>query len=108
MAEIVAVLILAAVVLVMATLGAVLLAKLWMKTASGGTRVLAASVFGPASVLIPILIFGLATDPEDFVYGLVGVGAILVLVSVLVGFPISYFSTRKLDKLTHFELSTFE
>lgn len=95
------------VILAMATLGAVLLVRFFMNSADVGTRTFAAAFLGPALVLLPVSAFIFLAD-DDVIESIIGIAVILMLLFAIVGYPISHFATRRLDKLTRFDADTFK
>jgi hypothetical protein len=98
----------AAIVLVMTTLGAVLIARLLMGRSTLSQRVMAAAVGGPATVIVPsmgiIVIDGGPTDSS----ALVGFAVAFVIAFGVIGWPVAHFATRRLDRLTQFDPQVFE
>jgi len=93
MAEDVPILLFMAVIIVFVTLGCVLLAFFWLRRLSVSLRALFATVFGAAVLLLPL---ALVSDEADTILVLVGG---LMIISV-VGFPVAFLATRKLDRRT--------
>ena len=92
---------------VMTTLGSVLLARFFIPGASGRIRVFAAAFLGPASVLLPILVFALI-DETSVIVTVSGFILVLLGAGVAIGWPVAHFATRRLDRLTQFDAETFK
>ncbi|MFL0356342.1 hypothetical protein ACI5KX_07655 [Erythrobacter sp. GH1-10] len=107
MIETVAVLLLLAISMAMATLGAVLLVRFIIPGAGRRARILSAAVLGPGLVMLPTPLFTL-DGPNEWLPFLLGFMAVLIGVCAVIGWPISHIATRKLDRLTHFDVGTFE
>lgn len=98
-----------AIILVMATLGAVLLVRF----ALGGQghhsrRVFAAALGGPVSILVPTIVFVITEQGIFPAEQVVGFGFILLLAFAVIGWPVAHFATRRLDRLTRFDLQVFD
>lgn len=96
------------IILGLLTMGAVLFVKLVMPGVSQSRRIFAASLLGPGGLVIPGLLISLVEA---------GGGEIIPLVAAMLGgllfmgalcWPAALFATRRLDKLTQFDLETFE
>lgn len=96
------------VVLVMATLGAVLLVRFLLGGRSHSTRVLAAASAGPMTIILPVLGVAIVditlVDPET----LVGFAVLFLICVGAIGWPVAHFATRRLDRLTRFDPQLFE
>jgi hypothetical protein len=96
------------VVLVMATLGAVLLVRFLLGGRSHSTRVLAAASAGPMTIVLPFLGVAIAdialVDPGT----LVGFAILFLMCVGAIGWPVAHFATRRLDRLTRFDPQVFE
>lgn len=97
-----------AVILVMATLGAVLVARFLMGGAPPSRRVFAAALGGPLSLILPLWVIGSAGDGDFSTEQLVGFTALLLIAFGAVGWPIAHLATRRLDRLTRFDPQVFE
>ena len=105
--ELVATFALLVVILIMATLGAVLLA-LFLRPRSGtASRTIWAASAGPLLVSAPTALF-IVGNGEDLIIGLLAIAFMSGGGALVVGWPVSHFATRRLDKLTQFDVSTFE
>ncbi|MEM9500468.1 MAG: hypothetical protein AAF941_01360 [Pseudomonadota bacterium] len=96
-----------ALVMTMATLGAVLLMRFFMKKADTSTRTFMAALLGPGLVLLPVSAFVFLAD-QGGIEGILGIFIILLLLFAMIGYPVSHFATRRLDKLTRFNADTFK
>ena len=89
------------------TLAAVLLVGLFAGAQPRGRKVLFAALGGAASlllVILPLALLEATPTVEVFVFAAV----ILSLGGAIVGWPIAYFATRRLERLMRFATSTFE
>ncbi|MEM6475698.1 MAG: hypothetical protein AAF687_05980 [Pseudomonadota bacterium] len=97
-----------ALILVMFTLGSVLLVSFFMNAASRGTRVFVAAMAGPTGLLIPtFFISGGGEQPHLLEFG-IAVVVIGAIASVIIGWPVAYLATKRLDRMTQFDVGTFE
>jgi len=94
-------------VMAMGTLGAVLLVRFVMTKSSTGTRTFAAAAIGPGFILFPAIGFVSYNDGGVF-DGIVSLVIVFLLLFALIGYPISHFATRRLDKLTQINADTFK
>lgn len=97
----------AIIIIAMATLGAVLLVRFFMTKADTATRTVTAALLGPLLVLLPFFIVLIITE-GDGIAGLIGISVIVLLLFVFIGYPVSHFATRRLDKLIEFTADIFE
>lgn len=97
-----------AIILVMATLGAVLIARFLMGGERQSLRIFAAALGGPLSLIMPLFLLGYAGQGVFQIGQLIGVGVLLLFIFGAVGWPIAHFATRRLDRLTQFDPSVFE
>jgi hypothetical protein len=97
-----------AVVLVMATLGAVLIARFVLGGGDISRRVIAAAIGGPLTVILPTLAFVFVDVGAIDTSGIIGFSILLVIAFGAIGWPISHFATRRLDRLTRFDPEVFE
>lgn len=88
------------------TLGMVLLVAFFAERQPRGRKVLLAAIGGPGSFLLLTTPFALLDAPTW--EALLGLAIILLFASVIVGWPIAYFATRRLERLMRFDTSTFE
>ncbi len=95
------------IIVAMSTLGAVLLVRFFMTRADTATRTFAAAFLGPMLVLLPVIAF-MSASGDDVLVGLVGLAFVVVTLFAIIGYPISHFATRRLDKLTEFRADIFE
>lgn len=97
-----------AILLVIATLGAVLVARFVLGGSDASRRVLAAAMGGPMIVILPTLGFmfvdGGGLDPS----ALFGFTFVLLVTCGAIGWPVAHFATRRLDRLTAFDPKVFE
>lgn len=95
-----------AIIIAMATLGAVLLIRFVMPGAARGNRILAAALLGSAAPLLPFtFVSGLG---GDWIAATLGFGALIAGAGLLVGWPIAHFATRRLDRLTGIDARLFD
>ena len=96
------------VVIVMSTLGSVLLAQFVIGKSSRAVRVAAATILGPGMMLIPFSIMALFDGDAGGLAAFFGIGVIGMVMCGIVSWPTAYFATKKLDRLTYFDVETFE
>lgn len=96
------------VVIAMSTLGSVLLVYFFRPKAARGSRVLAAAAAGPASILLPVSLLTMADGMDEAFVAFLGVGFIGAILFGVIGWPVSHFATRRLDRMTDISLETFE
>lgn len=89
------------------TLAAVLLARFWLPGQTSGARIGIAAAGGPSILGLAVAVIALLTNDFGFEL-LIGLGAIVLVPMLFVGWPVSYWATRKLDKLTMVSASVFE
>lgn len=96
------------IILGLLTMGAVLFVKLVMPGVSQSKRIFAASLLGPGGLIIPGLLISMVEAGGEELIALVAamVGGLLFM-GVLC-WPAALFATRRLDRLTQFDLETFE
>lgn len=100
--------VLLAIILVMATLGAVLLARFMLPGQSGARRVFAAAVGGPAFLLVPAIGIVVAAQDVFSPEQVIGFGFILFVGVGVIGWPTAHLATRRLDRLTRYDPQVFE
>ena len=105
--QIVFVVLIVVLLVTMVTLGSVLLVGFFFVNRLRQTRVLAAAIFGTLLSLGPILFFSNFENGE-FVEPMGLIAAILIISMAILGWPIAYFATKKLDRLTQFDAKVFE
>ncbi|MEL7749432.1 MULTISPECIES: hypothetical protein [Citromicrobium] len=105
--EVIAVIVFFVVMLVMATLGAILLVLFARPGASTRVRTLWAALLGPGLACAPLILV-MAADGREFLVVGFAAASILLAGAAIVGWPVSDFATRRLDKLTRFDVSTFQ
>lgn len=96
-----------AIFFVLMTLGTVLLVKFFLARLTRSSRVLVASVLAPLSLMIPASLISLAEGDAsiaDVLIVLIVGGGVL---AVIVCWPIAHFATKRLDRLTEFDIETF-
>lgn len=91
----------------LSTLAMVLMARFTLGKRSADTRIIAAGISGPGWVIGPFLLFFAAADRLGNVEALVMI-ALLFAGFIVVGWPISYFATRRLDRLIQPDTAIFE
>jgi hypothetical protein len=89
------------------TLAAVLLVALFAGRWPRGRKVALAALSGPGAMVALTMPFGWV-EGEGGLELLVGVGAIMLIAGVMIGWPIAFFATRRHERLTRFDPSTFE
>lgn len=97
-----------AIILVMVTLGAVLVARFGMGAGNTSLRVLAAALGGPLVIVMPSLGLTFVDQAADVTPVVIGFGILLVIAFGAIGWPVAHFSTRRLDRLTRFNPQVFE
>jgi hypothetical protein len=78
--------------IIMATLGCVLLCYFFARRRSVFTRALLAIAVADSFFLLPVAVLGREADIWVFVFG--------AAVTSLIGFPVAFLATRKLDRIT--------
>jgi len=96
------------VIIFMSTLGSVLLVQFIVPKLSRGKRILVAALIGPALLLLPVTAVILVDNPSDALVGLFGVSIMGLVMSGIVGWPTAHFATKRLDRMTKFDLETFK
>lgn len=96
------------VILVMMTLGCVLLTGFVMAKSGFGPRVAVAAIAGPGMLLAPLLLIAGMDGPDDFLAATIGFGVLGAMMCGLIGWPVAHVATRRYDRLTKFDLGTFE
>jgi len=102
------ILLLVVAILYMATLGAVLLARFVLGPGNRTGRVAAAALGGPVTVILPVFAIALSDQGARSALEFAMVFAGLLVVFCAVGYPVAYFATRRLDRLTRFDPHIFE
>ena len=97
-----------AIVLVMATLGAVLIARFAVGGDDETRRVIVAAIGGPLTVILPTLVFVFVDAGAVDASGIMGFGIVLLIAFGAICWPVSHFATRRLDRLTRFDPQVFE
>lgn len=90
-----------------ATLGCVLLTKLWLGAFSRGARTIIAALSGCMVMILPVIIVGLTEDSFGGWGELFGVVVFLLFFCMVVAWLPAHFVTRRLDRLTQFDIETF-
>lgn len=96
-----------ALMLVLATFGAVLLARFLLPKVALASRVFVAAVGGPGGLLGPVMLISTLNGDDWQVGGLaivVAVGA----ASLVIGWPVAHRATRRLERLTRPDGSIFD
>ncbi len=92
----------------MLSMGSVLFTAFFFSKLSRPWRVFIASVISPTLLITPAFVFGslggASVSNVQFGLSLFLGGAFLALI----GWPVAYFSTKKLDAMMKFEVETFE
>ena len=96
------------VMVVMSTLGSVLLVQFVASKWRRGLRILAATLLGPGLMLVPLSLVALFDGSPDALAGFLGIGIIGMLICGIVSWPVAHLATKKLDRLTVFDIETFE
>ena len=96
-----------ALVTALSTLATVLLARFYLGRFNSDIRIVVAGLGGPGWILTPFFIYMAISQ------GLGDVVTLLTLLAmaigfIIVGWPISYLATRKLDRLTQPDTTIFE
>ena len=73
-----------------------------------GLRILAATLLGPGLMLVPLSLVALFDGSPDALAGFLGIGIIGMLICGIVSWPVAHLATKKLDRLTVFDIETFE
>ncbi|KEO91685.1 hypothetical protein EH31_03160 [Erythrobacter longus] len=96
-----------ALIQVAATLGCVLLTKLWLGRFSRGVRTMIAALSGCLVMVSPVMIVGIADESFGGWGEFFGVIAVLLFFCMVVAWLPAHFVTRRLDQLTEFDIETF-
>lgn len=107
MLEAIAVIILVLVMFTLATLGCVLLVTFLLAKKGFRTRVVLAMFAGPGLLLAPVVLLA-ASDGGSAFEAMLGFSMIGLIACALIGWPVAYFATRRLDRLVQFDVETFE
>ncbi|WP_209347855.1 hypothetical protein [Pontixanthobacter sp. CEM42] len=91
----------------LSTAGSALLLKFWAGNLSRSTRILLAIAAGTLLPFLPLTMMA-NTYGEIGMEMAIQIGAVLTIPMLVVGWPIAFFATRKLDKLTEIKASVFE
>lgn len=97
-----------AIILVMATLGAVLLVSFVAGSMAFAARVAAAAGLAPFSVFVPVLVSTEIHTGPDWLFGLGAIALVVIFGSILIGWPIAHFATLRLDSMLQQDSDTFE
>jgi hypothetical protein len=95
-------------VLVVMTMGTVLLACFLIGGASGSRRIAAAVIGAPLLLLLPFFALGQAGTGASTGTEMVAAFVFMMGVCCAIAWPVAYFATRRLDRLTQFDPSVFE
>jgi len=96
------------VILVMATLGAVLLVRFVLGSGNRAGRVIVAALGGPMILILPIFMLAWSDNPGRSAVDLVAIFLLLLVALGGVGWPVAHFATRRFDRLTAFDPQVFE
>ncbi|MEO0871671.1 MAG: hypothetical protein AAFY19_06875 [Pseudomonadota bacterium] len=91
----------------LSTLATVLLTRFFLASVSGDTRILVAGLGGPCWVMVPFLLYMIITNGFRDPVTLATI-AVMAIGFIMIGWPISFFATRKLDRLTAYDPAIFE
>ena len=91
---------------VLATLATVLLACFFASSFSSGRRVFIAALGGPFLVVAPLSGFALFDD--EIWVGLMALAMMIGVGALAIGWPVANIATKRLDRMTKFDLETFE
>ena len=97
----------AALIQIVVTLGCVLLAKLWFGRFARGVRTLIAALSGCFVMILPVIIVSLTEDSLRGWGEFFGVLAVLLFICMVVAWLPAHFATKRLDRLTEFDIETF-
>jgi type IV secretory pathway TrbD component len=100
--------VLVAIILVMATLGAVLVVRFAIGGADRSRRVVAAALGGPLTVILPTFVVVIFAEGAASSTEFIGFGVLLLVTFGVIGWPVAHFSTRRLDRLTRFDPQVFD
>ncbi len=102
------VLLLIVAILYLATLGAVLLVRFVLGSENRTGRVVAATLIGPVTVIMPIMLLGWVDNSDRSLLELAGIFLVLMAMCCALGWPVAQFATRRLDRETRFDPQMFE
>ncbi|HSG35073.1 MAG TPA: hypothetical protein VLA37_11095 [Sphingomonadaceae bacterium] len=94
------------------TLGMVLALKFWAERLGATNRKLLAAFLGPLATFGFVILAAMAEMGDELFPMAIGFGILVLLPIVVIGLPISWFATGKLDRMANTfhdqELSVFE
>ena len=96
------------VTIAMSTLGSVLLLRFILGDWSRGRRVLLATLMGPGLMLIPFSLVALFDGGAGGFAAFFGISVMGMAMCGIISWPVAHFSTKKLDRLTVFDVETFQ
>lgn len=96
-----------ALVVIMVTLGAVLLMRFALGAQSHARRVFAAAMGGPLTMAVPIFAVVYSEQGGFEAEQFVAMGIVLAI-GAGIGWLAAHLATRRLDRLTQFDLQVFE
>lgn len=94
----VAALLFAVIFIALATAGLVLLIRFWAGNLSAKMRIFFAAIAGP-TIILGMLVFVSFDGQSSAEAEMVGILLVVTIIIVLIGFPVSLLSTRKLDRM---------
>lgn len=96
----------AAFILIVTTLGCVLLTKLFADKVSRGGRTVIAALSGCLVVIFPLILVAFMENSQMGGEAFAAIGMVLFFCMVVAWLP-AHFATRRLDRLTEFDIETF-
>jgi len=94
--------------IVMSTLGSVLLVQFLISSWGRGKRILIATLLGPGIMLFPLSMIALFDGSPDALAGFFGISVIGMVMCGILSWPVAHIATKRLDRLTVFDIETFE
>ena len=96
------------VLFIMSTLGCVLLVGFFLSKLSRGIRILLATLSGPGVIILPIMLLALSDGGGDGFAASLGFSVLGAIVCAFIAWPVAHLATRRLDRMTQFDVGTFE
>lgn len=96
------------VMVVMSTLGSVLLVQFVASKTGRGRRIAIATILGPGLMLLPLSVLALFDGSGDGLAAFFGIGVVGMFMCGIVSWPVAHLATKRLDRLTVFDIETFE